>query len=66
MRTLVRLQRTHQRGSVHASLEAALHLCCHQLIPAIRAGIRKRGKFGETAVELTSTAVAACQRAKRK
>ncbi|MEU5851667.1 hypothetical protein [Saccharopolyspora shandongensis] len=66
MRTLIRLQRTFQRGQVHGNLAAAVHLCCHRLVPAARAGLRRRGALGEVAVEVTASALAACRRTPRK
>ncbi|KAA5838084.1 hypothetical protein F1721_01055 [Saccharopolyspora hirsuta] len=65
MRTLVRLRGTREWGKVHAGLEAAVHLCCHQLLPSVKAQFRRRGAVGEASVELAAAALAACRRPRR-
>lgn len=66
MRTLVRLHGAQRWGKVHTSLEATVHLCCHRLVPAVKARARRKGTFGEVAVELTAATLAACHRTPRK
>ncbi|MDA3644072.1 hypothetical protein LZ318_32340 [Saccharopolyspora indica] len=65
MRTIVRLRGTRQWGKVHASLEAAVHLCCHQLLPSVKTRFRRRGAVGEVSAEFAAAALAACRRPRK-
>lgn len=64
MRTLLHLQRTHEWRRVHARLEAAVHLCCHRLVPAITAELRRAGSAGELTARITARAASACRSAR--
>ncbi|MGW1681121.1 hypothetical protein [Saccharopolyspora sp. NPDC002376] len=57
MRTLLHLQRTHERRQVHTRLEAVVHLCCHRLVPAITAELRRGGTVG---ARITARAASPC------
>ncbi|MER7011896.1 hypothetical protein ABT324_10755 [Saccharopolyspora sp. NPDC000359] len=43
---------------MHVSLGAAVHLCCHRLLPSVKAQFRHRGAVADFA----ATALAACRR----
>lgn len=66
MRTLLCPRQAFQWRTVHLRLEAAVHLCCHQLLPNINAVASRKGRIGNVAVDVTASTLAACRRTTQK
>ncbi|GAA4867326.1 hypothetical protein GCM10023222_21500 [Saccharopolyspora cebuensis] len=62
MRRVLHLQQAHGGRAVRAGWTAAVHVCCHRLVPAISAEVRRRGGTGELVLRLAASALPHCHR----